>query len=43
MICVVLTLVMNRSEEVFQGENHIHFGGGLENFVTLPVIPPKGC
>ncbi|CAJ2507688.1 Uu.00g088740.m01.CDS01 [Anthostomella pinea] len=25
----------------FAGQNHIHFGEGLENYVTLPVIPPK--
>lgn len=25
----------------FAGQNHIHFGDGLENFVTLPVIPSK--
>ena len=29
-----------RPEAIFAGENHIHFGEGLENYVTLPVIPP---
>ncbi|KAH7014593.1 X-Pro dipeptidyl-peptidase protein [Microdochium trichocladiopsis] len=29
----------DRSPEVFQGVNNICFGGGLENYVTLPVIP----
>lgn len=25
----------------FAGMNHVHFGEGLDNFVVLPVIPPK--
>lgn len=29
----------DRSPEVFQGVNNICFGPGLENYVTLPVIP----
>ncbi|KAJ1328861.1 hypothetical protein MN608_05590 [Microdochium nivale] len=29
----------DRSPEVFQGVNNICFGAGLENFVTLPIIP----
>ncbi|KAI0471636.1 X-Pro dipeptidyl-peptidase C-terminal non-catalytic domain-containing protein [Xylariaceae sp. FL0804] len=31
----------DRSKAKFAGQNHIHFGEGLENYVTLPVIPPK--
>ncbi|CAK7210567.1 hypothetical protein SEUCBS140593_000872 [Sporothrix eucalyptigena] len=31
----------DRSPEVFQGTNHIHFGPQFENYVTLPVIPEK--
>jgi hypothetical protein len=30
-----------RPPSKFAGENHIHFGEGLDNYVTLPVIPPK--
>lgn len=29
----------DRTEERFQGWNHIHFGEQWENYVTLPVIP----
>ncbi|KAJ1323509.1 hypothetical protein MN608_10753 [Microdochium nivale] len=29
----------DRSPDVFQGVNSVCFGGGLENYVTLPVIP----
>ncbi|KAK0635367.1 X-Pro dipeptidyl-peptidase C-terminal non-catalytic domain-containing protein [Bombardia bombarda] len=25
----------------FAGQNHIHFGDGLDNYVTMPVIPPE--
>lgn len=31
----------DRTTEKFAGQNHIHFGEGFENYVTLPVIPPK--
>ncbi|KAI1337459.1 X-Pro dipeptidyl-peptidase C-terminal non-catalytic domain-containing protein [Xylariaceae sp. FL0016] len=31
----------DRPKEKFGGQNHIHFGEGLENYVVLPVIPPK--
>lgn len=31
----------DRSRAKFAGLNHIHFGKGLENFVTLPIIPAK--
>ncbi|ERS97072.1 hypothetical protein HMPREF1624_06401 [Sporothrix schenckii ATCC 58251] len=31
----------DRSPDVFQGTNHIHFGPGFSNYVTLPVIPAK--
>ncbi|KAH7368606.1 X-Pro dipeptidyl-peptidase protein [Plectosphaerella cucumerina] len=31
----------DRSPAVFQGVNHVHFGPGVENYVTLPVIPRK--
>jgi hypothetical protein len=34
-------MVIFRSQEVFRGFNHIHFGPRLENYVTLPIIPPK--
>ncbi|KAJ5524321.1 alpha/beta-hydrolase [Penicillium frequentans] len=30
----------DRSPEKFQGQNHLHFGKELENYVTLPIIPP---
>ncbi|OIW29732.1 X-Pro dipeptidyl-peptidase C-terminal non-catalytic domain-containing protein [Coniochaeta ligniaria NRRL 30616] len=32
---------VDRPASKFAGVNHIHFGDGLENFVTLPVIPPR--
>ncbi|KAK8067055.1 X-Pro dipeptidyl-peptidase [Apiospora hydei] len=31
----------DRPTSKFAGQNHIHFGDGLENYVTLPVIPQK--
>ncbi|KAK8101711.1 hypothetical protein PG999_012085 [Apiospora kogelbergensis] len=31
----------DRPASKFAGQNHIHFGEGLENYVTLPVIPQK--
>ncbi|KAK0728071.1 X-Pro dipeptidyl-peptidase C-terminal non-catalytic domain-containing protein [Lasiosphaeria miniovina] len=31
----------DRPPSKFAGLNHIHFGQGLENYVILPVIPPK--
>ncbi|OQO01542.1 hypothetical protein B0A48_12577 [Cryoendolithus antarcticus] len=31
----------DRPDEIFAGENNIHFGKGQLNFVTLPIIPPK--
>lgn len=34
-------LTRRRSPSKLGGQNHIHFGDGLENYVTLPVIPPK--
>jgi hypothetical protein len=30
-----------RTKAKFAGVNHIHFGEGLENYVTLPIIPEK--
>ncbi|KAG5770038.1 hypothetical protein H9Q72_002946 [Fusarium xylarioides] len=30
---------IDRSPEVFQGSNHIHFGPRQQNYITLPVIP----
>ncbi|KAF5544572.1 hydrolase family [Fusarium napiforme] len=30
---------VDRSPEVFQGSNHIHFGPSQQNYITLPVIP----
>ncbi|GKU07076.1 cocaine esterase [Fusarium langsethiae] len=30
---------VDRSPEIFQGHNHIHFGPRQQNYVTLPVIP----
>ncbi|KAK4444448.1 X-Pro dipeptidyl-peptidase C-terminal non-catalytic domain-containing protein [Podospora aff. communis PSN243] len=32
---------VDRPPSKFAGQNYIHFGGGLDNFVTLPIIPPK--
>lgn len=34
-------LTQSRSPTILSGLNHIHFGEGLENYVTLPVIPSK--
>ncbi|KIW88812.1 uncharacterized protein Z519_10296 [Cladophialophora bantiana CBS 173.52] len=31
----------DRSTEVFGGTNHIHFSHRFQNYITLPVIPPK--
>jgi hypothetical protein len=31
----------DRPKERFAGMNRICFGEGAENYVTLPVIPPK--
>ncbi|PKS12540.1 hypothetical protein jhhlp_000748 [Lomentospora prolificans] len=31
----------DRSAEKLQGTNHIHFGPQFQNYLTLPVIPPK--
>ncbi|KAF5971990.1 putative hydrolase, CocE/NonD family [Fusarium bulbicola] len=30
---------VDRSPEIFQGSNHIHFGPRQQNYITLPVIP----
>ncbi|RBR26700.1 uncharacterized protein FIESC28_00483 [Fusarium coffeatum] len=30
---------VDRSPDIFQGQNHIHFGPRQQNYVTLPVIP----
>ncbi|KAJ4120092.1 hypothetical protein NW768_010375 [Fusarium equiseti] len=30
---------VDRSPEIFQGQNHIHFGPRQQNYITLPVIP----
>ncbi|KAH8891374.1 X-Pro dipeptidyl-peptidase C-terminal non-catalytic domain-containing protein [Thozetella sp. PMI_491] len=32
---------VDRAPSKFAGLNHVHFGGGYENYVTLPVIPPQ--
>jgi predicted acyl esterase len=32
---------VDRSNEKFDGWNHVHFGPAFENFVTLPIVPPK--
>ena len=37
---VVLTC-FTRPEDVLAGNNHIHFSGDYQNYVTLPVIPEK--
>jgi len=34
--------VIDRSEEKFQGTNFVHFSDKFVNYVTLPIIPPKG-
>lgn len=31
----------DRPKEIFSGLNNIHFGEGLENYVTLPIVPSK--
>ncbi|KAF7528407.1 hypothetical protein G7054_g10158 [Neopestalotiopsis clavispora] len=33
----------DRPESVFGGYNSLHFGPGVENYVTLPIIPPKSA
>lgn len=43
-LCVLCDLGADgriRSPEVFRGFNHLHFGSRFENYVTLPIIPPK--
>ncbi|KAJ9617555.1 hypothetical protein H2204_013686 [Knufia peltigerae] len=32
---------VDRPRDRLLGHNHIHFGPGLENYVLLPVIPPR--
>ncbi|KAM5511611.1 x-pro dipeptidyl-peptidase (s15 family) protein [Fusarium oxysporum f. sp. phaseoli] len=32
---------VDRSTAVFAGTNSIHFGDGCENYLTLPIIPPR--
>lgn len=32
---------VDRSEKVFAGINSLHFGEGRQNYVVLPVVPPK--
>ncbi|KAJ5505527.1 Peptidase S15/CocE/NonD C-terminal [Penicillium expansum] len=32
---------IDRSKEKFHGLNHIHFGPQFQNYVSLPIIPPK--
>lgn len=34
-------LTFNRPASKFAGINSIHFGEGQDNYVTLPIIPPK--
>ena len=31
----------DRSEKVFAGMNHLHFSEKHQNYVVLPIIPPK--
>ncbi|KAJ2901685.1 x-pro dipeptidyl-peptidase c-terminal non-catalytic domain-containing protein [Zalerion maritima] len=31
----------DRPASKFAGTNHLHFGEAMENYVTLPIIPPK--
>ncbi|WAO90181.1 PepX-C domain-containing protein [Fusarium falciforme] len=35
------TNAVDRSASVFAGTNFIHFGDQYENYITLPVIPPR--
>ncbi|KAH6684670.1 putative hydrolase, CocE/NonD family [Halenospora varia] len=37
----VHTDVVDRSKDKFEGLNHIHFGPAFDNYVILPIIPPK--
>ncbi|KAJ5377413.1 uncharacterized protein N7496_004822 [Penicillium cataractarum] len=30
----------DRCPNKFQGQNNLHFGVGLDNYVTLPIVPP---
>ncbi|KAF7525001.1 hypothetical protein PCG10_005352 [Penicillium crustosum] len=32
---------IDRSKEKFHGLNHIHFGPQFQNYISLPIIPPK--
>jgi predicted acyl esterase len=31
----------DRAEKVLGGVNHVHFGGGYENWLLMPLIPPR--
>ncbi|KFY35733.1 hypothetical protein V494_05668 [Pseudogymnoascus sp. VKM F-4513 (FW-928)] len=31
----------DRSEEIFSGTNNLHFGEGIDNYVTLPIISKR--
>uniref|UniRef100_A0A8H7N1P9 Xaa-Pro dipeptidyl-peptidase C-terminal domain-containing protein n=1 Tax=Bionectria ochroleuca TaxID=29856 RepID=A0A8H7N1P9_BIOOC len=33
--------IKDRSETIFKGSNHIHFGGEYKNYIVLPIIPEK--
>ncbi|PVH82822.1 X-Pro dipeptidyl-peptidase protein-like protein [Cadophora sp. DSE1049] len=35
------TSEIDRPKEKFSGKNNVHFGEGLENYVTLPIVPAR--
>jgi predicted acyl esterase len=32
---------LDRPRTRFSGQNHVHFGRGIENYVTLPIISSR--
>jgi predicted acyl esterase len=36
-----LSFLTYRSDDIFRGQNHIHFGPNYVNYITLPVIPAR--
>ena len=35
------TNYLNRATSKLAGMNHIHFGKGVENYLTVPIIPSE--
>ncbi|KAJ5554254.1 hypothetical protein N7513_004213 [Penicillium frequentans] len=32
---------IDRSEDIFKGQNHIHFGPNYDNYISFPIIPAQ--